>query len=83
MSDDGIPIGDLMNRLGIVFYPVEGDSVEDAIVLMRVVEEDGSEKLVMQHSAVSWFTRIGMLRQQELLESNPGGFHDCDDGDDD
>jgi hypothetical protein len=82
MSDDGIPIGDLLNRMGVVFYPVEGDSVEDALVIMRVVEEGGMEKLVMQHSGVGWLLRLGMLRQQELIESNPGGFHDCGDEDD-
>ncbi len=77
-----MPIGALLDRLGVVFYPVEGDSVEDAIVIMRVLEESGMEKLVVQHSSVSWLMRIGMLRQAELIDSSPegyGGAGDCDD----
>lgn len=81
MSEEGVPVGDLLNRLGVVFYPIEGDSVEDAIVVMRVLEESGMEKLVIQHSSVSWLLRIGMLRQAELLDSNPEGYGTagCDD----
>ncbi|GFH34303.1 hypothetical protein [Streptomyces pacificus] len=66
------PIGDLIDGLGIEAHVGDDELVAGAIVLLKVVEVDGSTRLSVSHSdGLGWIERSGMLRIAEQAESGP------------
>lgn len=60
------PIGDLLNALGVAYQPQDGDLVVSALVLMKVVDEDGNVSLRTAWSeGLSWIEHVGMLHVAE------------------
>ncbi|MFF7191745.1 hypothetical protein ACFZAR_42890 [Streptomyces sp. NPDC008222] len=67
------PIGDLIDSLGIGSTVSPGELVSGAIVILKVVQADGSTRLSMTSSdGLGWIERAGMLRVAEQLESTTG-----------
>ena len=67
------PIGDLIDSLGIEASVGPGELVSGAIVLLKVVQADGSTRLSMTSSdGLGWIERAGMLRVAEQLETTTG-----------
>ncbi|GAA1395199.1 hypothetical protein ACFQZ4_24110 [Catellatospora coxensis] len=79
MSHD---IGQIVTNLGVTAEALEdADLVADAVVLLKVVQPDGSVSLLIAHSeGMSWIERLGMLRAAERIEGpGPGGWASDDD----
>lgn len=56
------PIGQLLDSLGVVHEPEDGELVASAFVLLRVIEPDGSEAVRYAKSeGMGWVEIIGML----------------------
>jgi hypothetical protein len=69
MSDEAQPIGDVLDSLGITASLDDGELVASAVVLLRVIGDDGSERLSLVHSdGQGWIERLGMLRAAESVE---------------
>jgi hypothetical protein len=67
------PIGQLIDTLGIEATVGPDELVSGAIVLLKVVQADGSTKLSMTFSdGLGWIERAGMLRVAEQIESTTG-----------
>jgi hypothetical protein len=65
------PIGDVINGLGITARLDEGELVAGALVLMKVVDNDGDTRLSLAYSdGMGWIERIGMLRVAESVETH-------------
>ncbi|MGW6739712.1 hypothetical protein ACWGDX_03015 [Streptomyces sp. NPDC055025] len=65
------PVGDVLDGLGIRATVGEGDLVAGALVLLKVVEADGSTRLSLAYSeGLGWIERAGMLRVAETLETS-------------
>jgi hypothetical protein len=64
------PVGDIIDGLGIGSRVADDEIVSDAVVIMKVVEADGTVRLAMASSlGSSWVERLGMLtaaREAEL-----------------
>lgn len=70
---DEEPIGQLIDALGIEATVGPGELVSGAIVLLKVVQEDGSTRLNLTYSdGLGWIERVGMLRVAEQIESTTG-----------
>ena len=64
-----VPIGDLLNSLGVVHSPDDGELIAGAVVLLKVVSSDGEVVLRSCSSdGMSWIERLGMLRAAEHVE---------------
>lgn len=70
------PAGLHLDGLGITFDLDDGDLVESALVLSKVVQADGTVSLHIAHSdGLSWIDRLGLLTaaqhvsQQMSIES--------------
>ena len=65
------PIGNLIDALGVEYTPRDDDLVSGAVVLLKVIQSDGSVRL---HSCwsdgLSWIERLGMLRAAERDEQS-------------
>ena len=64
-----VPCGDLLDSLGVRHNPAPGEMVTDALVIMKVVTEDG--RVILRHcysEGMSWIERVGMLRIAERSE---------------
>lgn len=73
-STDGSakPIGHILDGLGIEATVEDGELVDGAIVLLKIIDTDGDTRLNMACSdGLGWIERTGMLRIAELMESNP------------
>ena len=56
------PIGNLLDSLGVDHAPDDGELVTDAVVLLKVIHDDGTVGLRIRHSpGMSWLERYGML----------------------
>ncbi|MYR55545.1 hypothetical protein GTY54_04545 [Streptomyces sp. SID625] len=63
-------LGSAIDALGITATLKDGELVAAAIVLLKVIEEDGSTRLSMSYSdGLGWIERAGMLRVAEVMES--------------
>lgn len=63
------PIGNLLDSLGVMHSPEEGDLVASAVVLLKVLAEDGDVSLrIVASDGLSWIERLGMLRAAEHVE---------------
>ncbi|MFC5802794.1 hypothetical protein [Streptomyces formicae] len=68
------PIGDVLDGLGIEATVRQGELVSGAMVLLKVIDNDGDTRLSMSHSdGLGWIERAGMLRVAELIESGSAG----------
>lgn len=73
------PLGNLLDSLGVVHTPDEGEMVTDAVVLMKVVDEHGGVILRTAWSeGMSWIERLGMLHAAEASETPSGDWSDED-----
>lgn len=65
------PIGDVIDGLGITATVDEGELVAGAMVLLKVIDNDGDTRLSLTHSdGLGWIERAGMLRVAERIESD-------------
>ncbi|MFF9123172.1 hypothetical protein ACF09J_07720 [Streptomyces sp. NPDC014889] len=65
-----VPLGSALDALGITGTLDDGELVAGAIVLMKVLQEDGSTRLSMSYSeGLGWIERAGMLRIAEAMET--------------
>ena len=63
------PIGNLLDSLGVEVSLEEGDLAACAIVLLKVIDVDGSVRLqTCTSDGLSWIERLGMLRAAEHVE---------------
>ncbi|MFI0897739.1 hypothetical protein [Streptomyces sp. NPDC020983] len=64
------PIGDLLDSLGVTATIDEGELVASAVVLLRVIQQDGAERLSLVHSdGQGWTERLGMLHAATAVET--------------
>lgn len=69
MSDDARPIGDVLDGIGIKATVADGELVAGALVLLKVIDNDGDVRLSMACSdGLGWIERAGMLRIAESME---------------
>lgn len=62
MASEETKIGQLVDSLGVVVDLDESDMVTDAIVILKVIEEDGSVNIVRGSSeSLDWISAIGMM----------------------
>lgn len=67
-------IGELLDSLGVTMILDKGDMVTDALVLMKVVGEDGGVSIgVARSEALDWITRLGLLDGYSRLEGHRFG----------
>lgn len=64
-----LPLGRVMDMLGISHAGAPGHTVLGAVVLLKIVDEDGCVVLGAEWSPnLSWLERVGMLREAENAE---------------
>jgi hypothetical protein len=69
-SSETRPIGGVLDGLGITASLDAGELVAGAMVLLKVLQEDGRIRLSMVHSdGLGWIERAGMLRVAEVIET--------------
>ena len=69
MTCPSLPLGNLLDMLGISHATAPGHTVSGAVVLLKIVDEDGCVVLGAEWSAgLSWLERVGMLREAEQAE---------------
>ncbi|MFJ1650092.1 hypothetical protein ACIOC2_01490 [Streptomyces sp. NPDC088337] len=65
-----VALGSAIDALGITACLDDGELVAGAIVLMKVIERDGSTRLTVASSdGLGWIERAGMLRVAEVMET--------------
>lgn len=63
------PVGPILDGLGCQATLADGDLVAGAVVLLKVVDTDGTVRLTTCWSeGMSWIERLGMLRASEQGE---------------
>lgn len=69
----GVPIGDRIDALGVAANVQDGDLIEAAVVLLKVVDAEGCEVVRCAWSdGMSWITRRGMVETARDMEiTNP------------
>lgn len=79
MSDeaqDTKTLGQLIDTLGVANAVREGELVADAVVILKVLDEDNDIQLRLAWSeGISWIERLGMLNVALMLDA-PGGVID-------
>lgn len=64
-------IGQLLDTLGVTMSLDEGDMVTDVLVIMKVVEADGTVNIgVTKSEGTDWITKLGLLDAANRLEGN-------------
>lgn len=64
------PIGNVIDALGVTATLDDGELVAGALVLLKIIETDGSTRLSCAYSdGLGWIERAGMLRIAEVLET--------------
>ena len=67
---DYVPVGERIDALGVMSTIEDGDLVSAAVVLMKVVEPDGTVRLTIGWSdGMSWIERLGMLTAATAAET--------------
>lgn len=65
-----VSVAGALDRLGVTHAHAPGEEVTGAIVLLKVVDEDGVVALhAVWSEGLSWLERIGMLREAEVAEA--------------
>ena len=63
------PIDNLLNALGVEYESDPGELVACAVVLLKVIDEDGDVGLKLRCSdGMSWVERLGMLSAAMHIE---------------
>lgn len=63
------PIGPIIDGLGCTTSLEEGDLVAAAVVVMKVIEPNGTVRLSITWSdGLGWIERLGMLRAAERID---------------
>ncbi|MFJ2717420.1 hypothetical protein [Streptomyces sp. NPDC087437] len=74
-----VALGSAIDALGITGTLASGELVAGAIVLMKVLQEDGITRLSVSHSdGLGWLERAGMLRIAETMEAGSTHTHPPD-----
>lgn len=72
MNDTGDPIGAQIDGLGVVASLNEGDLIEAAVVLLKVIDPEGAVRVKVAWSdGMDWTTRRGLIevaRDTERVE---------------
>jgi hypothetical protein len=64
-------IGQILDSLGVTMCLDPGDLVTDVVVIMKVVEEDGTVNIgVTKSEGTDWITKLGLLNAADRLEGN-------------
>lgn len=64
------PLGEVVDSLGVTHQPEPGEQVQGAMVLLKVVDDDGHVALrAVWSGGLSWLERVGMLREAERAET--------------
>ncbi|MGW4802990.1 hypothetical protein [Kitasatospora sp. NPDC004272] len=72
------PIGDLIDALGVTATVGPGELVPGALVLLKVVGEDGSLRLVLAYSdGLGWIERAGLLTVAQAIEAGTSHLGDA------
>ncbi|WP_143203964.1 hypothetical protein [Streptomyces kebangsaanensis] len=83
MSSNGVPVGQLLDSLGVRAHLEDGDLVADALVLLKVIKADGGVGLFKARSeSLDWITALGMLTAAQEIE-NSGYADDVDEDEED
>jgi hypothetical protein len=63
------PIGDILDGLGITAGIDDGELVAGAVVILKVLQDDGRTRLSVSHSdGLGWIERAGMLTVAQDVE---------------
>jgi len=64
-------IGQLLDTMGVTMELDEGDMVTDVLVIMKVIEKDGTVNIgVTKSEGTDWITKLGLLDAAHRLENN-------------
>jgi len=64
-------IGQLLDTLGVTMELDKGDMVTDVVVIMKVLEADGTVNIGMTKSeGTDWITKLGLLDAASRIEDN-------------
>jgi formylmethanofuran dehydrogenase subunit A len=64
-------LGQLIDSLGLEISLKDGDLVGGAIILIKVIEEDGTVRMSGGwDDGLSWIERLGMLQAARVMENN-------------
>ncbi|MGW1134573.1 hypothetical protein [Streptomyces griseoluteus] len=64
-------IGHTLDNLGVEVDLDDGDMPTDAVVLIKVVKEDGSVSMTKGRSeALDWISALGMLTAAQAIENS-------------
>jgi len=64
-------IGQLLDTLGVTMILDEGDMVTDVVVIMKVLEPDGSVNIgITKSEGTDWITKLGLLDAANRLEGS-------------
>lgn len=56
------PVGDILDSLGVELDLDEGDLIASAVVLAKVIKEDGGVTLAYAHSeGICWIETVGLI----------------------
>lgn len=76
-----VPLGDMLDKLGVRSGIAPDDLVTDAMVLLKVLEPDGSVRLAFAWSeGMSWIERLGMVTAAQAVEMPPSHYGTAEDG---
>ncbi|MGW0312028.1 hypothetical protein [Streptomyces flavidovirens] len=74
-------IGQMLDAIGVTADLEEGDMAVDAIVILKLVKEDGTVSLVKGRSeSLDWITALGMVTAAQAVENS--GYVDVTEDDD-
>ena len=63
------PLGQMLDALGVTPSPAPGEMCSDAVVVMKVVDDEGRVSMrVAWSEGMSWIERVGLLRCAERVE---------------
>ena len=69
-ENEGQPIGQLLDNLGVRHLLDDGDLVSDAVVITTVITEDGSTRLGLTWSeGTDWLKRLGMITAAAAIDN--------------
>ena len=70
------PIGDTLDKLGVTLSRDDSDLITDALVICKVMNEDGDVRLAVAWSTgMSWIERAGMTAIAHETELREGQGH--------
>lgn len=78
------PIGPILDGLGVIIGLEDGDLVESALVLAKVVDADGSVTVGCYTSqGMDWLAQLGLITAAAQMQADtPFAHPNCDHDDD-